>query len=421
MNIKDFSVESETYCIGCFVKDATLLESHRLNSDHFLDSRNRTIFEKMYEMINDELKIDPAALSLELGAAMMEHITWAMRLAQSVHNFRHHEELVIEAWKKREARNVLATTENDEFTSADIPFIIRDLEKIDEQGISSEEKTKDVIADLMQVPYVRDETLIGYKTGFGVFDKITGGLRRKELSYWCARPSVGKTAFSVELFKRFIGRKVAVLYFSYEMAKKGIIIRLMCNMTGIDSRDVPEATTTFTPQMADDWQAAGRVLQEQVFDIVETVGNTNYMRTCIRKFKKANPDVDFIVMVDYLTKIKPVNKYQGNGHAEVTEISAELKEIAKDFDTHVACLAQLSRGVEGRQDKRPMMSDIRESGSVEQDGDIIGMLFRPDYQTEEDHKPTQRLEVNVIKNRNGAVGLCNFEMHKPTGKLKEVV
>lgn len=422
MNLQNFSIESETYCIGCFIKDTTLFVDHNeLHSEHFLDSRNKMLFEKMYEMINDDLHIDAAALALEFGGEMMDHITWAMRVAQSVHNFKHHQGLVIDAWKKREARNILAATELDEFSAEDISFLIRDLEKINEQGTSEEQATVDVLDDLMEIPFVRDESLVGFKTGFGQFDKVTGGLRRKELSYWCARPSVGKTAFSIELFLKLLGKKTAVLYFSYEMAKKGIVIRMLSNLANIDSRDVPEATETFTPEMADKWVRAGKALKKQPFEIVETVGNTNYMRTRIRKFKKDHPGVNFVIIVDYLTKIKPVTKYMGNTHAEVTEISAELKEIAKDFDTHVACLAQLSRGVEGRQDKRPMMSDIRESGSVEQDGDIIGMLFRPDYQTEEDNKPTQQLEVNIIKNRNGAVGLCKFEMTKPTGRIREAM
>lgn len=418
--MQHFSIESETYIIGCLIQDPTLLTEHKLTTEYFQDTRNKTLFEQMYIMSNDDLDINAASLALECGS-LLQHINFAVKLAPTTHNFKHHETIVIETWKRKEARNVLRLAEQEDFNPEDLPLLIRDLEKIDEEGTNTEPVTNDVIDELMLLPTEPNEQYIGYKTGLHILDKVTGGLRKKELSYWCARPSVGKTAVSVDLMKRLMFKGVAVLYFTFEMAKSGLLIRMLSNMAGIDSRKVPEAHKQFSEKEAMRWYAAGDALKQQNYEIVETVGNTHHMRTEIRKFKKKYPDQDFIIMVDYLTKIKPVNDFGGNAHMQVTEISADLKEIAKDFNTHVACLAQLSRGVENRNDKRPTMADIRESGSVEQDGDIIAMLYREDYQTGEDNKADQDLEINIIKNRNGAVGVCNFELNKPTGRLKEVI
>jgi replicative DNA helicase len=413
------SISAEKCVIACLIKDPTLLTEHSLNTEHFLESRHRQIFEAMYVLSNDNMAIGVDSLALKCGGEF-QYILDIADMPVSMDNFHEYELEVIDLWKQREARNVLRMTEHEMFTGGAIPSLIRSLEQIDEKGTKEEVPTHSVIDDVIDLAYNKNEEFVGYKTGLKVFDKVTGGLRRKELSYWCARPSVGKTAVSVDIMKRLVFKsKVAVLYFTFEMAKSGLIIRLMSNMTKIDSRRIPEAHATFTQAEADRWASAGADLKKQNLEIIETVGNTNYIRSCIRKFKKDNPDIDFIIMIDYLTKIKPIHDYGGNAHMQITEISAELKEIAKDFDTHVACLAQLSRGVEGRQDKRPMMSDIRESGSIEQDGDLINMLFRPDYQTEEDNKPDQELEINVIKNRNGAVGVCKFTLNKPTGRLEE--
>jgi replicative DNA helicase len=418
--MQHFSIESETHVIGCFIQDPTLLAEHKLNTEHFQDPRNRRLFETMYTMLNDDLDISAAALALECGD-LLQHINFSVKLAPNTHNFSHNQANVIETWKRKEARNVLRLAEQEDFNPEDLPLLIKALEQIDEEGTTEEPDTNDVIDELMDLPYNPNEKYIGYKTGLNVLDKVTGGLRRRELSYWCARPSVGKTAVSVDLMKRLMFKGVAVLYFTFEMTKSGLLIRMLSNMAGIDSRKVPEAHKVFTKEDNDKWQHAGQALKQQTYEIVETVSNTNGIRTAARKFRKEHPNVDFVIMIDYLTKIKPVNDYGGNAHMQVTEISAELKEIAKDFDTHVACLAQLSRGVENRQDKRPTMADIRESGSVEQDGDVIGMLYREDYQTEEDNKADQKLEINIIKNRNGAVGVCNFMLNKPTGRLREVV
>ena len=144
------------------------------------------------------------------------------------------------------------------------------------------------------------------------------------------------------------------------------------------------------------------------------------MKAKIRKVKNEFPDRDVIVFIDYLTLIKSSKDYNGNGHAQFTEISADLQAMTKDYDTPIICLAQLSRGVEQRQDKRPMMSDLRESGSIEQDADIIMMLYRDEYYNETTEENRNILEVDIAKNRDGEVGKVELKYLKQINKIESI-
>jgi replicative DNA helicase len=136
--------------------------------------------------------------------------------------------------------------------------------------------------------------------------------------------------------------------------------------------------------------------------------------------KTEYPDQKIIVFIDYLTKIKPAQNYKGNMHAEITEISDDLKTMAKEFDCPVICLAQLSRDVEKRQNKRPLMSDLRESGSIEQDADIIMMLYRDEYYNETTEENRNLLEVDITKNRDGEVGLVKLLYKRDVNRIENL-
>jgi replicative DNA helicase len=127
-----------------------------------------------------------------------------------------------------------------------------------------------------------------------------------------------------------------------------------------------------------------------------------------------------IIFIDYLPTIRPSKDYKGNTHQEITEISYDLKEMAKIFNCPVVCLAQLNRGVEQRQDKRPMKSDLRESGSIEQDADIIMMLYRDEYYNETTEENRNILEVDISKNRDGEVGLVKLLYKKEINKIENL-
>jgi replicative DNA helicase len=136
----------------------------------------------------------------------------------------------------------------------------------------------------------------------------------------------------------------------------------------------------------------------------------------VRKLKNLHPGKDLIVFIDYLTLIKPTDNFRGNAHLQTGEITKSLKAMAKEFECPVVALAQLSRGVEKREDKRPMMSDLRESGSIEEDADVIMFLYRDAYYTK--NLEDKKLELIIAKQRNGSTGTIEATYHNSTGIIQ---
>jgi replicative DNA helicase len=167
------------------------------------------------------------------------------------------------------------------------------------------------------------------------------------------------------------------------------------------------------------WINSLGVIQKADFKIYDKPQQrVSEMRAKVRKIKHTYPDRPIIIFIDYLTLIRPTQDYKGNSHAAVTEISADLKAMAKDFGCPVICLAQLNRGVEQRPDKRPLKSDLRESGSIEQDADIIALLYRDDYYNEPTAENKDVLEVDITKNRDGELGLVKLQYKKDINKIE---
>ncbi len=166
------------------------------------------------------------------------------------------------------------------------------------------------------------------------------------------------------------------------------------------------------------WSDVIGLLNETSIHIFDGAGQSiAEMRAKTRKLMNQFPNKKPILLIDYLTLIQSGESYGGNAHLQVTEISKSLKTMAKDFDCPVICLAQLNRSVESRADKRPMMSDIRESGSVEQDADVILFLYRETYYDKQSEN--RSLELIVSKNRNGPVGTIAVNYNEYTGKIEE--
>ena len=205
--------------------------------------------------------------------------------------------------------------------------------------------------------------------------------------------------------------------FSLEMPEKQITARLIASTGNINRLKLRNPYKYLKPEQKDKWaQIIAEVGQTNIVIFDRSGQSIPEMRTKIRKMKREFPDQKPIVFIDYLTLIRPVNPYNGNTHQQVTEISQGLKRMAKDLQIPVICLAQLNRSVETRSNKRPLMSDIRESGSVEQDADVIIFLYREKYYERDNADPT--LELIVAKNRNGPVGTITVKYNVHTGKIE---
>lgn len=253
--------------------------------------------------------------------------------------------------------------------------------------------------------------LRGLKTGFRDLDKKTAGFQKGDLIIIGARPAMGKTTFAQNLAYNIASiNKKGVLFFSMEMAANEIVDRMISDVSGVDNWKMR------TGNLSDEeFQKIGDAMDE-MDEIPIYIDDTSSM-TIVElrnKARRALHDHDIgIVIVDYLQLISGSDRYAGNRVQEVTEISRGLKILARELEIPVVALAQLSRNVTGRDDPRPVLSDLRESGSIEQDADLVMFLHRPDYyrQNDDDYEETHITELLVAKHRHGAVGKIELYFH----------
>lgn len=270
-----------------------------------------------------------------------------------------------------------------------------------------------------------NEEITGLPTGYQGLDKMTAGFQPEELIILAARPAVGKTAFALNIAQN-VGTKTdrSVAIFSLEMGAESLVNRMLCAEGSI------EASHLRTGQLSEEeWSnlivAMGSLSRANIF-IDDTPGiKISEIRAKCRKLAQEKGNLG-LILIDYLQLIEGNGKE--NRQQEVSDISRQLKKLAKELKVPVIALSQLSRGVEQRQDKRPVLSDIRESGSIEQDADIVAFLYRDDYYEREggddddgnEPKNDNVIEVIIEKNRSGARGTVELLFIKEYNKFSSL-
>lgn len=276
---------------------------------------------------------------------------------------------------------------------------------------------KDVLMDVferVEFLFHNKGGITGIRSGFPDLDKMTSGFQRSDLIIVAARPSVGKTAFALNIAQNVgVRSKETVAIFSLEMGAAQLVQRMICAEANVDAGKL--RTGFLEP---DDWEkltmAIGSLSEAQIY-IDDSPGITVAdIRAKCRRLKKERSLG--LILIDYLQLIQGRGRSGENRQQEVSEISRTLKMIARELDVPVIALSQLSRGVEQRQDKRPMMSDLRESGSIEQDADIVAFLYRDDYYDKETEKKNI-IEIIIAKQRNGPVGTVELAFLKNYNKF----
>ncbi|GAX01614.1 replicative DNA helicase [Secundilactobacillus silagei] len=277
----------------------------------------------------------------------------------------------------------------------------------------------------------KGDTVTGLSTGYPDLDKMTTGLHDDELMILAARPAVGKTAFALNIAQN-VGTKTdkAVAIFSLEMSAESLVNRMLCAEGSINANHLR------TGQLEEgEWQnlivAMGSLSKAKIF-IDDTAGikMSEIRAKCRRLSKEQNGNLGLVV-VDYLQLVESTGAE--NRQQEVSAISRQLKKLAKELHVPVIALSQLSRGVEQRQDKRPVLSDIRESGSIEQDADIVSFLYRDDYYERDDddsddsgggdndgEQDVGEVEVIIEKNRSGPRGTVKLLFVKSYNKFSSI-
>jgi replicative DNA helicase len=419
-----YSAEAEMSVLGGMLIDADAIVKaiETIDDTMFYREGNRRLFRSMVRLWERGEVIDPITLSEELkNAGDLEAVGGMQYMAQlldavpTAANIEYHCRIVREKALLRRLIEAATSIIQETFTNqGEIEEVLdRAEQKIFQIAQSHDRKGFVWIKEILWPTFEKIEQLqnnnssiTGVPTGFTDLDEMTAGFQSGDLIIVAARPSMGKTAFTLNIAQHAaIAAQKPVAFFSLEMSKESLVQRILCAEARVDAGRLRRGRLS-----DDDYgrlaTAAGYLNTAPIY-IDDSAGiSVLEMRAKARRLKSDRPDLAMII-VDYLQLMTAGGKVESR-QQEVSEISRSLKALAKELDVPVVALSQLSRAVESRPDKRPMMSDLRESGAIEQDADVIMFLFRPEYYygpvDKEGNSIEGRAEVIIGKQRNGAVG-----------------
>ena len=435
--IPPHSVEAEQSVLGSVLldKDAMISVSETLIPEDFYKEAHRVIYECMLKLYNNQSEIDLITLADELrdqgyldDIGGIAYITSLSTIVPTTSNIKYYINIV----KEKSISRQLISAANDIInlgydSSTKVEDVLENAEK-KIFDISQERTTNDfqpinqVLTEtlsMLEKLYEEKSDVTGLTTGFRDLNKKINGLQRSDLLLIAARPAMGKTAFALNLVQNAaLKGDASVAVFSLEMSKEQLVQRMVAAQSSVELKKIKTGTLA-----ANDWPRITdgmAVLSGAKIHIDDTPGiKISELRSKCRKLK-IEKGLD-LVLIDYLQLM------EGEGHnesrqQEIAKISRSLKILAKELDCPVVALSQLSRAPEQRADHRPMLSDLRESGSIEQDADIVMFLYRDEYYNPDTERKNIG-EVIVAKNRHGETGTVELvwfgEIQKFADKMRE--
>ncbi len=429
-------IDAEQSVLGAMFLSKTALEKavESLNKDMFYLDAHKKIFEVMKNLDDKKVPIDITTVTNELEEKKLlnqiggvAYLTEIVNVVPTAANVDQYIKIIEDKYLRRNLIEAGTEITDLGFSSPDdIGEVLDEAEKkifdVVKNRRGSEFKTiQDVLfkaqADLEKLSSMKNE-ITGVPTGYYDIDKLTSGFHDNELIIIAARPAMGKTAFALNMAVNMaVNAKKSVALFNMEMGAEQLITRMLASVGQIESSKL--RTGRLEHQ---DWkrvnEAISRLADTKIF-IDDTPGMTvSEMRAKCRRLANSEDGLD-IVIIDYLQLINGSARYAGQRQQEVSEISRSLKTMAMELGIPVIALAQLSRSVEGREDKRPLLSDLRESGSIEQDADIVAFLYRDDYYNKESaiDEDTSKSEFIIAKHRNGPTATVDMIFKRNTGSF----
>ena len=415
-----YSVEAEQAVLGSMLISPACVPSviEQLKPEDFYVETNRLIFDTISQMFTDGRPIDPVTVLDEMkfaghkNHANRDYFMQLIETTPTAANVLEYTGIVRGKSMLRELQqasseiiDLTRKEEEDPQTIADLAeqkiYAVRQGREV--KGFASINEAIREVYDQLDELAANPGKLPGLPTGFSMLDQYIGGLNKSDLILMAARPGMGKTAIALNMAlhaARKSGKTVVI--FQLEMSKSQLATRLLSSEALVDSKKLRMGNLN-----DDDWQrmaGATDVLQRLPILIDENSGIT--VPEMKAKCRRLGKDLGLIV-IDYL-QLMHSPKHTDNRVQEVAEISRSLKIMAKELQVPVLCCSQLSRGPEGRTNKRPMLSDLRESGSIEQDADIVLFIYRDDYYNEESEKKNTA-ELIVAKNRHGETGTVELQ------------
>lgn len=401
------NLDAEHALLGSILQQGDLIKEVALKAEYFAHAGHQTLFGTFLKIEEKGEQIDIVSVITNMDPNKLHDLGGKKYLADlvksvvSLNSFKTYEKYIIQAWQVRMARKIQSKDINDLEDLTDIVDEYLNLQ------LANNDEDYDHIQSIIEVREdieMEREGLTGIDTGYTDLNNYLDGFQEGDLIISAARPSMGKTAKALNHTIHACEKDNAVVaFFSLEMGKKQLLTRMLSTIGRIDGAKMRNARKRFNNQ---DWErlpTAEGILSNMNLHIYDESGQTvTQIRSRIAKLRKKYPDKKILVIIDYLQLIRSDRRYE-NKNIEVGEITRTLKEIARDYKVPVYLLSQLSRGVESRQDKRPMMSDLRDSGSIEQDADVIEFLHRDDYYDSASENKNV-IEVIIAKQRNGPVG-----------------
>lgn len=435
--IPPYSQNAEKSVIGSMImdKDAIVAASEALCSDDFYARQYGFLFDAMVDLYNEGKPVDQVTLINKLRemnapeeVAGTEFLTDILAWTPTSANVKEYINIVAEKSLLRRMIKVNQDIENLCFSEKESAGDVLDEAEKKVFELVHKRSTGDYIPirqivknaiDKIGLAAKNDGAVTGLATGFSDLDYKTAGFQPSDLILIAARPSMGKTAFVLNIAQNicFKQHKSAVI-FSLEMSEEQLVNRLLSLESRVDSKNIRNGNVT-----AKDWEGlieGASVIGESDLIIDATPGiSIGELRSKCRKYK-AEKDIQ-IIIIDYLQLMTGSGKFDSR-QQEVSDISRSLKSLARELNVPVVALSQLSRAVEKRDDHRPMLSDLRESGAIEQDADVVMFLYRDDYYNKETDKKGIA-EVIIAKQRNGPIGTIELvwlpDYTKFANKLKD--
>ncbi|MBF0714799.1 replicative DNA helicase [Gemelliphila palaticanis] len=435
---------AEQSVLGALMIDSEKLVEVRgiLEESDFFDERNRQIYAAIIKLSEEDTEPDTTTIFNEIyGKGAFKNRDASLYLVEvyeitpTAKNVIYYANIVKKYSIYREVKSVLLDNmqkmnEGSIDLDSVVSTVVDQIERATERAKSSAFKNiKDVTKDVFDEIIAKMSGVgqnVAVPTGFSSLDFVLHGFSKGDLVILAARPSMGKTAFALNIAlnisdqKELDGTKKTVALFSLEMGADQLVSRMLCSQGMIESDKLRTGNMDRESMEALEF-AIAKLNDKNIYIDDSAFIKVNEVKAKCKALKNEN-GLD-LVIIDYLQLLQGSRKTD-NRQQEVSEISRSLKQMARELECPVIALSQLSRSVESRQDKRPMMSDLRESGSIEQDADIVSFLYRDDYYNREedeevptDNKDVTTIEVIIAKHRNGSTGTAELAFLKKYNKF----
>lgn len=433
-----YNTDAEESLLGEIFFNPDNIKRIQLREEHMYHKRNSIIFKYMRELEKQNKEISPIELS-DIMMGEIENVGGLQYLTQLMNvGFNKSviplEKIITNLYVRRETVKLNQRMSKDMTEGVDPVLAMSkfnsDFDKL-QKANTLDDDDDGHISKVMNKIAISSEVdkgeFVGARTHFRDLDNLFKGIKRKTLNILAARPSVGKTALAMDIGKNYSLHKEndvrtggPTIVFSIEMPEEELGERMLSSLNNIDGQKIKNPKREFDEnEWLKMYNGMGELSEAPIHIFDESEVDLNFVRRKCRMLADKYPGEQMLIIIDYIQMMKGDPRFEGNRNLQLDIISKGLKDLAKELGSSVIALSQLSRGVEQRQDKRPMLSDLRDSGGLEAAADGIWMLYRDDYYDKESEKKGL-IEVIVGKQRGGSIGTVMLAFKKEISKFIDV-